>query len=221
MPSSSFSPQQNEKAELISRGLTNREIADAPGLSVRTMEAHSFRAGSKASINNRIELADVIRQFGRPNTASWRSARTESTPTSPPIRTWSAPASRTASPWRSPMNASLKLLDIISVGVRSTYRHSVTEQHNFSENMNITVPAGSTVAVYAMTPVTRVYGDFTITFGNTTMTVKDVYFDTPDANGAVRHVVQQCKGSSGSCAVPQSLLDQWSKSAGVDPSTPA
>lgn len=58
-----FSHRQREIALLVSKGLTNREIAAALSLSVRTVEGHIYRATFKAGIATRAELAKLVRQF--------------------------------------------------------------------------------------------------------------------------------------------------------------
>lgn len=57
--------REREIALLVSQGLSNREIADAMSLSVRTVEGHIYRATVKAGVVTRAELASVIRQFGQ------------------------------------------------------------------------------------------------------------------------------------------------------------
>ncbi|WP_244307488.1 response regulator transcription factor [Mycobacterium ostraviense] len=47
----------------MSKGLTNREIAEVLSLSVRTVEGHIYRATFKAGIASRAELAKVVQQF--------------------------------------------------------------------------------------------------------------------------------------------------------------
>lgn len=46
---------------LVAQGLSNREIAEAVSLSVRTIESHIYNASSKAGVAGRSGLADVIR----------------------------------------------------------------------------------------------------------------------------------------------------------------
>ncbi|WP_338103582.1 helix-turn-helix transcriptional regulator [Mycobacterium riyadhense] len=60
-----FSHRQREIALLVSRGLTNREIAEVLSLSVRTVEGHIYRATFKAGIATRAELAKVVQEFDR------------------------------------------------------------------------------------------------------------------------------------------------------------
>ena len=55
-----FTPREREIAVLVAQGLTNREIAEAVSLSVRTIEGHIYRASCKAGVVRRSELADVV-----------------------------------------------------------------------------------------------------------------------------------------------------------------
>ena len=55
-----FTRREHEIAVLVAQGLSNREIADAVSLSVRTIEGHIYRASCKAGAVGRAELASVI-----------------------------------------------------------------------------------------------------------------------------------------------------------------
>jgi DNA-binding NarL/FixJ family response regulator len=50
----------------VAQGMTNKEIADAVSLSVRTIEGHVYRASCKAGVVGRSELADVVRSLTAP-----------------------------------------------------------------------------------------------------------------------------------------------------------
>lgn len=58
-----FTQREREVARLVSQGLSNREIATAMSLSVRTVEGHVYQATSKAGVNARNDLATLVRQF--------------------------------------------------------------------------------------------------------------------------------------------------------------
>lgn len=53
--------REHEIAVLVAQGLTNRDIAQAVSLSVRTVEGHVYRASCKAGVAGRAELAGVMR----------------------------------------------------------------------------------------------------------------------------------------------------------------
>jgi DNA-binding CsgD family transcriptional regulator len=52
--------REHEIVLLVARGLTNREIAEATSLSVRTVEGHLYRASVKAGVTGRSELSALI-----------------------------------------------------------------------------------------------------------------------------------------------------------------
>ncbi|MEO3758146.1 LuxR C-terminal-related transcriptional regulator [Mycobacterium sp. B14F4] len=56
-----FTHRELEIALLVAQGMSNRDIADAVSLSVRTVEGHIYRASAKAGVARRAELAEVIR----------------------------------------------------------------------------------------------------------------------------------------------------------------
>lgn len=58
-----FTRREHEVANLVARGLSNREIAAATSLSVRTIEGHVYQASSKAGVTSRADLAALLRQF--------------------------------------------------------------------------------------------------------------------------------------------------------------
>jgi hypothetical protein len=77
--------------------------------------------------------------------------------------------------------ASSKLSDLLNLKIAAKYGHSWTESKTFGYKLTVPVPGLSAVSIWARNPVDRVYGTFTIQMGNTTWTINDVYFDTPDA----------------------------------------
>ncbi|MUL75625.1 LuxR family transcriptional regulator [Mycolicibacterium sp. CBMA 226] len=58
-----FTRREHEITRLVSQGLSNKEIAVALSLSVRTVEGHVYQAGTKAGISTRAELSALVRQF--------------------------------------------------------------------------------------------------------------------------------------------------------------
>jgi DNA-binding NarL/FixJ family response regulator len=56
-----FSNREREIAVLVAQGLSNREIAEAVSLSVRTVESHIYRASTKAGVSGRSALAEMMR----------------------------------------------------------------------------------------------------------------------------------------------------------------
>jgi DNA-binding CsgD family transcriptional regulator len=58
-----FTRREHEITRLLSRGLSNKEIAAALSLSVRTVEGHVYQASTKVGISSRSELSALVRQF--------------------------------------------------------------------------------------------------------------------------------------------------------------
>lgn len=59
-----FTNREREIAVLVARGLSNREIAEAVSLSVRTVESHIYRASTKAGVGGRSALAELMQGSG-------------------------------------------------------------------------------------------------------------------------------------------------------------
>ncbi|OBI92979.1 helix-turn-helix transcriptional regulator [Mycobacterium asiaticum] len=57
-----FSNREREIALLVAEGLSNREIAQAVSLSVRTVESHIYRATTKAGVSGRSALVEMMRK---------------------------------------------------------------------------------------------------------------------------------------------------------------
>ena len=55
--------REREIALLVAQGLSNRDIAEAMSLSVRTVEGHVYRATVKAGVATRAELSSMVKQF--------------------------------------------------------------------------------------------------------------------------------------------------------------
>jgi DNA-binding CsgD family transcriptional regulator len=58
-----FTRREHEIAKLLSQGLSNKAIAEATSLSVRTIEGHVYQASSKAGVSSRSELSALVRRF--------------------------------------------------------------------------------------------------------------------------------------------------------------
>ncbi len=55
-----LSKREREVAGLVARGLSNREIADALSLSVRTVESHVYQVFAKLGVSQRTDVAGVL-----------------------------------------------------------------------------------------------------------------------------------------------------------------
>lgn len=58
-----LSDREREIATMASQGLTNKQIAEALVMSVRTVEGHIYRACTRLGFKNRSELAAVVQEF--------------------------------------------------------------------------------------------------------------------------------------------------------------
>lgn len=57
-----ISKREQEVIQLISRGLTNQEIADALFISLKTVKDHNYRIFQKTGVRNRVELVQLVRE---------------------------------------------------------------------------------------------------------------------------------------------------------------
>ncbi len=73
---------------------------------------------------------------------------------------------------------------IVDASVTASYGHTWSEGHSFATGVTNHVPAGYYGEITAIAPMIRDTGNFTITLGNTTWNLQDVYFDTPNPDGA-------------------------------------
>ncbi|WP_427016799.1 hypothetical protein ACQCSX_19155 [Pseudarthrobacter sp. P1] len=92
------------------------------------------------------------------------------------------------------------LFGVIDAEISAQYNHEWTKQHTFSESVEADVPPFGSVWLSASEPMIRDTGNFTITMGNTTWHLKDVYFDSPDASG---HGSWTLHGPEGTTVVSQ------------------
>jgi DNA-binding NarL/FixJ family response regulator len=58
-----LTPREQEIISLVAQGLSNREIADAMCVSVRTVEGHLYRASLRSGAANRTELVALLGEF--------------------------------------------------------------------------------------------------------------------------------------------------------------
>lgn len=85
------------------------------------------------------------------------------------------------------VSAGVNIKKIVSIELTTKYSREWTESLKVSRKIEMTVPPWTQKQLYAEHPVTRYTGDFTLTMGNTTWVLRDVYFDQPDANRATRY----------------------------------
>jgi DNA-binding NarL/FixJ family response regulator len=58
-----FTRREHEIASLLSQGLSNRDIAQATALSIRTVEGHIYQASVKAGVSSRSQLSALVQRF--------------------------------------------------------------------------------------------------------------------------------------------------------------
>lgn len=77
-------------------------------------------------------------------------------------------------------SATATVLKAVELTVTATYGYSWAVSHEFSQSTTITIAPMTRAWLEAQEPVIRTTGDFTITAGNTTWTIRGVQFLTPD-----------------------------------------
>ena len=60
-----FTNRAHEIAVLVMQGLSNRDVAAAVSLSIRTVEGYIYSACNKVGVTGRAELAGLMRSVGR------------------------------------------------------------------------------------------------------------------------------------------------------------
>jgi DNA-binding CsgD family transcriptional regulator len=59
-----LTPREREVLALVAEGLSNRQIAGAMGMSIRTVEGHIYRASVRAGVSSRFQLGALVRDLG-------------------------------------------------------------------------------------------------------------------------------------------------------------
>jgi DNA-binding CsgD family transcriptional regulator len=60
----SLTAREREIIALVSRGPSNRQIAESLSMSIRTIEGHLYRASIRTGVSSRAELATLLNDFG-------------------------------------------------------------------------------------------------------------------------------------------------------------
>ena len=81
------------------------------------------------------------------------------------------------------VRAGTSLFDIIDIELEARYDHEWHQSKTFEHSVNVEVPPGWEVWLTDSPPMFRDTGDFSITLGNTTWRLHDVYFDSPNPDG--------------------------------------
>ncbi|OAN27477.1 Ig-like domain-containing protein [Mycolicibacterium iranicum] len=90
------------------------------------------------------------------------------------------------SSWEVGGKASGKLFGIVNVEVNNKYGNEQSLQHTFKYSVKTTVGPGQTMVLIAKDPVIRVFGNFTVTYGNTRFNITNAYVDYPDPRRALQ-----------------------------------
>ncbi|BBY14746.1 hypothetical protein MLIT_03380 [Mycolicibacterium litorale] len=83
--------------------------------------------------------------------------------------------------------AGINIKKIVSAEISTKYSAKFEETVETTKTIAITVPPWTHKIQVAEPPVIRYTGDFTVKMGNTTYFLRDVYFDVPDPDRAVRY----------------------------------
>jgi hypothetical protein len=73
-----------------------------------------------------------------------------------------------------------KIGELVEAKVSAEYEHSWERTHTFEQKVIVDCPARHRCWITAVQPMYRDTGDFTLTLGNTTWHLPNVYFDSPD-----------------------------------------
>jgi hypothetical protein len=77
-------------------------------------------------------------------------------------------------------SATATVMKLVELTLSTTYGYSSSVTHEFTQTVDVTVAPKTRAWLEAQEPMIRTTGDFTITAGNTTWTVRGVQFLTPD-----------------------------------------
>ncbi len=105
------------------------------------------------------------------------------------------------SSWKLSAKVGFKIAEIVSAEIAGEYGKSSAEAKSFTESLTFTIRPGYQGRVFVETPITRYYGDMTITVGNTTIILKDTYFDAARTGDARWDVVEELQPTKPTTAV--------------------
>lgn len=84
-------------------------------------------------------------------------------------------------------SAGVNIKKIVSLEIAAKYAAKFEDRVENTKTIEFTVPPWTHKIQVAEPPVLRYTGDFTVKMGNTTYLLRDVYFDVPDPDRAVRY----------------------------------
>ena len=84
----------------------------------------------------------------------------------------------------------VSIMKIVEATVSTTYGHTWTNSHTFTQAEQLSIRPYHKAWLEAAEPMNRYTGDFVVRMGNTTWNLQDVYFDSPNPNGAGSYIKQ-------------------------------
>lgn len=84
----------------------------------------------------------------------------------------------------------VSIMKIVEATVSTTYGHTWTNSHTFTQAEQLSIRPYYKAWLEAAEPMNRYTGDFVVTMGNTTWNLQDVFFDSPNPNGAGSYIKQ-------------------------------
>ncbi len=94
------------------------------------------------------------------------------------------------SSWELSPKVGFKVTKLAALEISGKYGRSTAEAKTFSQALQVHVRPGYEGRIMVETPVTRYYGDMTITVGDTTIKLVNTYFDAPRAGYARWDVIE-------------------------------
>lgn len=82
--------------------------------------------------------------------------------------------------WSVTAKASVKIFEIVSAEISSTYGQAITNTHTFTQTITATVPPQKLVTILAKDPVVTYTGTFTVVAGDTTFVMPNATISVPD-----------------------------------------
>jgi Ca2+-binding RTX toxin-like protein len=75
-------------------------------------------------------------------------------------------------------------LKVVDAAIAAKYSHEWTTEHTFEQRLTVNCAAHTRCRILGTVPMLRYTGDLVVTMGNTTWTLRGVYFDSPSPDGA-------------------------------------
>ncbi|CAN5201384.1 hypothetical protein BH11ACT7_BH11ACT7_29650 [soil metagenome] len=155
-----------------------------------------------ADAQKQAQILNLLCQTGSSATCSFKSSRSEETQSEPhPVGSAVINNSDTQNSTTLTISDALQESNSIKVAMKEKieflvsgeasqeYGYTWQKTSTFTQSITVNLPPHTKGSVTATQPVFRVHGDFTLTLGNSTWILRDVYFDSPNPNGAGEYVI--------------------------------